>query len=653
MTGSLRVATRHPLQHVVLLGTCASLPLFALDDTHRPAELRPAGLRPAELPRGDELVPTASAAPPPDIARYTFGVVESGGAVERVVAGAVRCELTATEVRFADSRLVSPIIAAARAKGGWLFLDTDGGVARSDTFLGPLEPLGRVPQAWPDLVFGVLPISDGRLAFPAMDPHASLWTTDGSAPVALAPAAPPGLIETVVFADADHGMIVLDGGALFVTRDGAASFEPVDLGPDGAAAVDVALEHQQFLVTTSSGVIRFDRDGRRIARDATDDAPPGGSTRPDERDVERLYHRVVAAAHQRPETEEVLSPGGTAGGASGPRPPAPVMLACTAHDVARPARVDPLVDPDELSKTGDVRFRRLNADVRLHATSGGRWDVTWRGQDWLGAYAPRHAGGQVAPFRPDAYELLSATRDGVLISTEVDDAGLVWISPGRAPLPLVQLDARADVEDFLPVPGGKLAFLLKFDGVHQPGYRDHALLLLDRDGAVVARRVVHLQDGRTAGIAMSGGTVGVQWTDSDPVSPRWFLPISGPAANRAPAVLDLASMPVCKSPPHRSAVSVLAMEAERPERRSSAASARVYLGHDGHACIQAVELLGPLYSGLDVFATASALGGLRTTLDVREADRVRRLRCDVTRAPDVITSGLRSDDVVKAWARDL
>jgi hypothetical protein len=181
-----------------------------------------------------------------------------------------------------------------------LFLAVDGTVARARSFLGPLEPLGHVPQPENRMV-GSPTASQGRLAIRTRDPDASLWTTDGSTPVTPAHDLPPGIVVSAAFADADHGMIVMEGGALFLTRDGMRSFVRVDLGD--AAAASVAAMDGALYVTTSSGVAVFDRGGAR--REGPGDAavvPPSLTESawlpvPD-RDA-ALYRRVFTAALSR------------------------------------------------------------------------------------------------------------------------------------------------------------------------------------------------------------------------------------------------------------------------------------------------------------------------------------------------------------------
>ncbi|HJL05705.1 MAG TPA: hypothetical protein RMH85_07720 [Polyangiaceae bacterium LLY-WYZ-15_(1-7)] len=60
--------------------------------------------------------------------------------------GGVRAELEGDAVRFAADRFLEPLRGASRLPDGWLFVDAAGVVARSESFLGPLERLGDLPR---------------------------------------------------------------------------------------------------------------------------------------------------------------------------------------------------------------------------------------------------------------------------------------------------------------------------------------------------------------------------------------------------------------------------------------------------------------------------------------------------------------------------
>ncbi len=49
-------------------------------------------------------------------------------------------------VTWAADCFATPIVAATRVAGGWVFVVNDGTAARGATFPGVLEPLGSLPR---------------------------------------------------------------------------------------------------------------------------------------------------------------------------------------------------------------------------------------------------------------------------------------------------------------------------------------------------------------------------------------------------------------------------------------------------------------------------------------------------------------------------
>ena len=255
-----------------------------------PGITRPATASAAQLPATVTLMPELERV----LSQHVWSI-EHVGVRERVIVGSLRAEVTGDRIDFADDRFGFPIVGAARVGSSWLFVTADGVVARAESFLGALAPLGQVPQpyweAWPE---ASLQLSRGRLAVPTQDPHASLWTTDGSAPIAAAGGAPKGVVASAAFVDASHGMIVVDGGELWVTRDGAASFARVDLGDH--AATTVVARDGELEVATSTGVVVFDRDGNEKVRGVS--PTTSGPRRYDRADAP-LFDRLFVAIARR------------------------------------------------------------------------------------------------------------------------------------------------------------------------------------------------------------------------------------------------------------------------------------------------------------------------------------------------------------------
>lgn len=175
---------------------------------------------------------------------------------QRVQIGGRRAELRDGRWAFSDERVLPEIVAAAEIDGRWVFVCEDGLVAASDTFAGPLRVLGAVPGArrassW----------TRGRLAVLT---DGAFFTTDGAS---LTPAgATPAPARHAAFLDARTGAAVLADGGLVLTRDGAATWSPVDLRGDVALAV--SLRDGALRVVTARGASNLSADGALTA------APP-------------------------------------------------------------------------------------------------------------------------------------------------------------------------------------------------------------------------------------------------------------------------------------------------------------------------------------------------------------------------------------------
>jgi hypothetical protein len=215
-------------------------------------------------------------------------IFDSQGDTQRAATGSLRAEVTRDGVTLARDRFADEIIGAVPVRDGWLFVARDGAVARAASFTGELTALGQLPRRHERLpVLGVVTPSCGRLALATTDPRASLWTTDGSSSLAPAAGAPVGIVVSAAFADADHGMIIVDGGELFHTRDAGRSFQRVDIGTEAAA--EVSCRDGKLRVEASSAILAFDRDGKPIK---APDAPPWWGT-------DELRARIHAAALRR------------------------------------------------------------------------------------------------------------------------------------------------------------------------------------------------------------------------------------------------------------------------------------------------------------------------------------------------------------------
>jgi len=174
-----------------------------------------------------------------------------------VTVGSLRAAVTRTDTRFAGERFAEPIIGATRTPTGWLFVSSDGLVARSEHFLGPLTVLGTVPPQPPSKQ---LPRSCGRIA--VVTREGRVLTTDGTTPVTELTGTPPGRVERAAFVDPDHGMVI-DANQLFATRDGGRSFQRVDLHV--STVLEVECVDGRFRIDTSSGKRDVEKDGSQVA----------------------------------------------------------------------------------------------------------------------------------------------------------------------------------------------------------------------------------------------------------------------------------------------------------------------------------------------------------------------------------------------------
>jgi hypothetical protein len=235
-------------------------------------------------------VPPPPAPPVRGVVARPIPVIDAPRVVEdhpkriSVVAGSLRAELTPDGVALAQDQLGFAVIAAAHVAGGWVFVAADGTVVRADNFLGPLVRLGEVPrEPWKPVA---MPATCGRVAVGGGD---VLYSSDGGPLVA---SKLPGDVIGAAFADARRGMVVVDGGALYETRDAGATFSRVDLGDDAAATV--RCEAGALRVDTLAASLGFAPDGTRAPSPPAPAAPLAADLRfAVERAVLRAYPEVA------------------------------------------------------------------------------------------------------------------------------------------------------------------------------------------------------------------------------------------------------------------------------------------------------------------------------------------------------------------------
>ncbi|HEY0476978.1 MAG TPA: hypothetical protein VGD37_05610 [Kofleriaceae bacterium] len=238
--------------------------------------------------------------------------------------------------------------------------------------------------------------------------------------------------------------------------------------------------------------------------------------------------------------------------------------------------------------------------------------------------------------------------------SHVEGAGrLVWMpASGRAALIEDPELPAAELDDLLTLPTGELAVLLRFKGPGQPDRDYYRLLVVGEGGAIRAHRTYAWAWGRNGAIGLVDGTAGVQWAETDPARPRWFLPIDAAAPSRALATLDVAAMPVCRMPP--GSPGRLSIRVEGPELQDRPADqgksiARVYWRDGERPCVEAIEARQQLLGGRDVFVAASPRGDLRTVLDLPDVQKVRSLRCELGLTGDAGSPGPGFGESWGAW----
>lgn len=181
---------------------------------------------------------------------WVAGRTPDGG--EEWIAGAARFVVSPSgRVRAAPMRFSVDIAAAAPVADGWVFVTTNGDVARSDTFLGELRELGRVR----DRIQYVTRNGVGRAAFVGLG--GDLWTTAGSGPPVREDL--PGRVTQAVFGDEQRGVALLDDLRLAVTTDGARTWSLAPLA--GEFARDIYLSAVGVTVLTTGGRLVLEDDG--------------------------------------------------------------------------------------------------------------------------------------------------------------------------------------------------------------------------------------------------------------------------------------------------------------------------------------------------------------------------------------------------------
>lgn len=150
------------------------------------------------------------------------------------------------------------ILSATPFDDGWVFVTSDGIVARSATFTGPLEILAEVQPP----IHRVSSRSRGRIVL--VDGHFVPQTLGPDRRIHPVPRFPDGEVLSVEFENERDGVVVHDGGRIAVTHDGAATFVDV---PERGLGVMYARFDDGLLVAKTV-------DGPAILDPATGQASP-------------------------------------------------------------------------------------------------------------------------------------------------------------------------------------------------------------------------------------------------------------------------------------------------------------------------------------------------------------------------------------------
>ncbi|MDO9018628.1 MAG: hypothetical protein Q7V43_17045 [Myxococcales bacterium] len=532
----------------------------------------------------------------------------------RVVFGPLRFSVSAGGgASVAAVRFEATIIASVPVASGWVFVTADGGVAASEDFLGAPRALGRFPCA-----FKVARDSVGRAVVLGED--GSLWTTDGTAP--LARSRLPAEARAATFMDGSHGAAVLRDGRVMLTADAGQRWDFFALDRDVAWGVSPELGGVAIETTRGREVFRW--EGAGAPGHPHQSRPPRAQ---EPRDAESRLRPFINGRY------EIFQPAGNLARCAAstapaePRAPeAPRRYVCHASRALRPVSVLPLpwqpnVDATDLlsgTESGPVRARlwRRRPDV----TGETFVRLTWMGVDEGGVFhgvtAPSGRGlgvhwpiQQRGPLRVEA-----VSRRGALVLTHdrPSEPVLAWGTAARdfvrvrdpfveqAPAGMRSLASGSREGGVVVVFAAPL-----FEGAREAwstayaerGPQVGAALRVDASGAVIERRGFIGDDPNVMMLARSGASEGPVVRDlAEP--PRWrMLPLDGVGAPGLPAVRwdAIAACGAARADELALTVAYPPIALDRPEGdRESLVVSRAELEGSaaGGLCVRAISLGG-------------------------------------------------------------
>lgn len=453
-------------------------------------------------------------------------------------------------LEVAVQRFASDIAFATPVRGGWVFVTADGTVTRSDTFLGPLHILGRVP------CFDRLASSHSAGRIAVVGARGGLWTTDGATP--LVRWTFRGRVVSAAFSDAAHGAVVLDHGELLVTRDAGRSWPRVDL--QGEVAWQVELTSRGIVAATTAGTQLLTTAGpRRVGVTLRDDEPH--STLDQIHWGSSPHEAILAASVRAQELFQVAAvdyqcpaPPAARTEPAPDYPPFPFSTEAPPYhcDVASRGRTrDPSRDVRPLPgapRGGEYRTPMVTASGRVDANAWWtrdrhpRMGLAWSGRDASGPFTG-HAGPAIegwwkepsqefAPPQGMLAVVEAISRGGLLVSAPSLTPSLFWARPGAAVVSLERPGANSLGRGSGDHPGSMSAALP--DGAV-------ALLQWSRGGSGTVVSAVEmgpdgrlrqhrgLIDDRASTIALGRweGALGIVLWNPDGVRQGWFHPFAG------------------------------------------------------------------------------------------------------------------------------
>lgn len=562
------------------------------------------------------------------------------GSPREVVLGPKRFTESPTgAIAVAGERFEGNIVAAVPVAAGWVFIDDRGTVARSESFVADLQPIGSFPCG-----FIVAESSVGRAVI--VDDTGALWATDGAIPLARLQVGEPVL--DAAFFDVDHGGAVLRDGRVRLTADGGRTWSAYDLGSD--VAWGTTWTSSGLLVETTRGTLVLHWSGALVSSD--EEIQARGR-------VQLVYGLMDLENRMRamPDQGRTFRAGPTIARCADPSgSPTPAIRHESAYRCTQPR--PPRALPDVAQSSGFQGRLFSNPNTLSHArlevrrgTAAEAWlRARWAGVDSRGSFSGAAAspgtwstdGSGDLEYGWDV-QLVAGWRDGLLVlyCDSAEHCALARGGRGTGFHPIAEpfLRVRRSTIEAgaiaFPRPDGSVFVVLNLgrgrshrEARQLPGRPTHDVtpgvgLVVERDGTVRVRRgylevrhaIAGVVGGRP-GLGLDDGTGGLR-----------FDPLDGSASVRLPGI-DWEQVGAC--PPRQAPAQVLLF--------ANARSVGVFLNDTGAADD---EPLYPELMQVEMSATGSCLHSFSVLLPSETGSLAWGL---VTAAPgDRFTGDLHCD----------